>query len=269
MSYLDTPVILDSYVLAPVLRKYPGMEALNRPNWNMISGWTFLLCVLVSGWITPGPEHLAFRNLQLPSIEYVSQKTQAKELLHRTPQSLSLSSTSDSEEGGRNFILHVFETSLPKAYQSQARIVAETLILEANRNHLDPMFLMAVMMTESHFNPRAKGTHGEIGLMQILPGTAKWIAHRSKLNNAINLADPVTNIIVGAAYFAHLRAHFGRVGSRYLAAYNMGILNVHRLLNAAREPKIYADRVLKNYEILYRNLALARNTSTGPKLAEM
>jgi soluble lytic murein transglycosylase-like protein len=71
------------------------------------------------------------------------------------------------------------------------------------------------------------------------------------MKGKVDLTNPVTNIKIGTAYLAHLRKHFGAKGSRYLAGYNMGIHNVHKLLKIDKEPVAYASRVLENYRSLY------------------
>jgi soluble lytic murein transglycosylase len=120
---------------------------------------------------------------------------------------------------------------------------------------MDPLFLLAVIATESQFNLKAHGLHGEIGLMQILPKTAHWLATRAGLPRNFDLHDPAVNIRVGAAYFARLRKKFNGIGTRYVAAYNMGTSNVRRLLALRAEPRIYPDKVLVNYRKLYGALA--------------
>ena len=120
---------------------------------------------------------------------------------------------------------------------------------------MDPLFLMAVIATESQFNPKARGSHGEIGLMQVLPKTAKWIAPQAGIKrNQINLEDPALNIRIGATYFAKLRKTFEGKGTRYVSAYNMGSKNVRKLLKSNKEPKIYSARVIGNYTAFYARI---------------
>jgi soluble lytic murein transglycosylase-like protein len=106
----------------------------------------------------------------------------------------------------------------------------------------------------------ARGSHGEIGLMQVLPKTAKWLAPQAGLPANFDLREPVVNIRIGATYFAHLRQTFKHNGSRYIAAYNMGVVNVRRLLKVKTEPKVYPTRVLNNYAQIY----LASHSASAP-----
>src|SRR5206468_2508407 len=105
----------------------------------------------------------------------------------------------------RRFIYDILAKNLPAAYSDRAYEIAQVLIEEANKYRLDPVFLLAVIKTESHFNPKARGHHGDVGLMQVLPKTGQWIARRLKMTGTVDLTDPIVNIKIGAAYFAHLR----------------------------------------------------------------
>lgn len=149
------------------------------------------------------------------------------------------------------------EVSLPTAFKSKAGDVHKAILAESERYGLDPIFLMAVIENESRFNPLARGTSGEIGLMQLLPDTASWIAHRFGLEfrGAKTLENPVQNIQIGAAYLSMLRERFNLDGKLYLAAYNMGVSNVNRALSRNIVPKDYSGRVLKKYFRFYREVA--------------
>lgn len=219
------------------------MDTLLNPNWNKLAVFTFTVGALASRMVAQAPVYVP--SFELPQLQIEIQREQVKELLERAPSSLVEGSD------GRSFIYKTLAQHLPAAYQSQAGEIAHTLIVEANKYNLDPIFLLAVIQTESRYNPMARGRHGDLGLMQLLPKTGLWMAKRMKLAGQIDLRNPVTNIKIGAAYFAFLRKHFGAKGSRYLAAYNMGIRNVHRLLKEDKEPTLYAARVLKNYRSLY------------------
>jgi soluble lytic murein transglycosylase-like protein len=94
------------------------------------------------------------------------------------------------------------------------------VIYSSMANGLDPYDLAAVGWVESRWQADAIGSSGEVGIMQILPSTGRWIADYMGLER-YDLADPATNIAFGAAY---LRLALNREGSmdRALAAYNGG-----------------------------------------------
>jgi len=92
------------------------------------------------------------------------------------------------------------------------------------RNYgLDPALLAAVIYQESRFRPRARSSSGAIGLMQLLPGTAKGIAARTGGTRfrVGDLYDPELNVRYGSWYLRHLLDEYGDVPTA-LAAYNAG-----------------------------------------------
>lgn len=181
---------------------------------------------------------------ELPALDVQSQQVHALEL------------SSEAELGDRDLrkaVLKVVKTSVPAKFHHRAYEIARAVIMEANRNQMDPFFLLAMIKTESHFNIKARGLHGEIGLMQIRPETANWLADRVGLiPGKFNLEDPRTNIRIGAAYVASLRREFGGHSARYIGAYNMGSANVYKLISANLDPSIYPGKVLNNYRGFHR-----------------
>lgn len=203
---------------------------------------------------------------ELPQIESRHQLEHALELLTTREAALPLA-VEDSHDM-RGYILKRVRTSLPAAHRRHAFAISRTLIETANRHNLDPLFLMAVIQTESGFNPLSRGDAGEIGLMQILPSTAKWLAPRVGLDpEKVNLEDPHQNIRLGAVFFAQLRRGFEGHPTRYVAAYNMGAKNVRRLLKKKIEPKIYPTKVLSNYKNYYVDIALVQHEVATQNLA--
>lgn len=184
-------------------------------------------------------------------IQVKEQKEQARELLGHKKFKAVQHVGFDTQT-----ISKLVKRYLPKKYKKDSIAITHTIIAEAHKYKLDPFFLVAVILTESSFNPDAKGGHGEIGLMQILPKTGVWIAKATKFKGKVNLKNPHVNIKLGAAYFAKLRKKFSRVGNRYIAAYNMGAGNVSRLVASKVEPRIYSDKVLAHYTKIYKVASL-------------
>lgn len=148
---------------------------------------------------------------------------------------------------------------LPKKYRSQYQKIAQAIIDESYKHGFDPVFLMSVIEGESSFDPRKKGTVGEIGLMQIRGSTGEWIATREglKWKGEKSLYDPATNIKLGAAYLSYLRDHYDMHARLYLAAYNMGQGNVAHALEKKIWPKDYPIHVMKRYVAYYTTMAEA------------
>lgn len=221
------------------------METLKQYKPNKLQ-MAVILCASIYGEYVLHQHHTT---PSLPSIGYSYQIDQAQELMSADELLKMLQNKSDAKS-----ILKFVHSHLPKKYKSDAQGITETIILEAKRHQLDPMFLMAVIMTESSFNPDVVGGHGELGLMQIMPKSGPWLAKRLKIKGTINLKDPKTNIRLGAYYLGKLRHKFEGIGNRYMAAYNMGSKNVNKLVRKKKEPRIYSDKVLAHYSRIYQTV---------------
>lgn len=81
--------------------------------------------------------------------------------------------------------------------------------------------ILKMIGVESEFNPQAKGSAGEIGLMQMKPGDAEYVAKQRKLGAIEDLADPRQNILLGMNYLQMLQKQFGGVEPG-IEAYNVG-----------------------------------------------
>ncbi len=112
---------------------------------------------------------------------------------------------------------------------------------------LDPALLFAVIGNESDWQPRVQSNKGALGLMQLMPETARnW--------GVKNPLDPKQNIYAGAKYLKHLLALFDRNIPLAVAAYHAG---ENRTIKAGQVPDIpetqmYVRAVLETYKKLKR-----------------
>jgi soluble lytic murein transglycosylase len=163
---------------------------------------------------------------------------------------------------------HVVNSGLPL---SDAGIIRE----QAAKKHLDPALIAAVIYAETKFDPRPSSAGAE-GLMQILPGTAYFIAHLSGGSQftASDLATPSINVAYGSYYLRYLLDHYNGEEMLAVAAYNGGLANVDSWVARARaagrqltvdtipfaETRAYVQRVLaaqRRYRATYaRQLGL-------------
>ncbi len=227
------------------------MNALIRYRYHIIAA-LILLTILLMGARTK-TSHVSHSASELPKVHQTLQQEQAVELFSQPNAGMALNANYSKDQ--RRTLLNMVRKSLPTADQSKAFEIAHSVISEANHHGMDPFFLLAVITTESHFNIRARGTSGEVGLMQVRPETARWFAAQAGLPEKYNLEDPAINIRIGATYMAFLRHSFHRKGKRYIAAYNMGATNVRRLIAQQTEPAVYPARVINNYEQIYMAIA--------------
>ncbi len=188
--------------------------------------------------------------------------THAKELLGKGYKNSAVRRT----EGADNiaeFINSSTKNLLPKAHKKSAHEISSIIMRESEKYGFDPIFLMAVIQNESSFNPRMKGGAGEIGLMQIKPDTAEWIAKTYKLSykGAQSLYNPEINISIGAAFLNKLRTQFSN-SNLYLSAYNAGAKRVRMMISEKNTPKIYASAVMKRYFAIYSALGTSKGTQS-------
>ena len=106
---------------------------------------------------------------------------------------------------------------------------AQIVRAHARNYDLDPALLAAVIYQESKFRPDSRSSSGAIGLMQLLPDTAKGIALHTGGSRfrVADLYDPEINVRYGSWYLRHLLRKY-RDEETALAAYNAGQANVDR-----------------------------------------
>jgi soluble lytic murein transglycosylase-like protein len=123
-------------------------------------------------------------------------------------------------------------------------LYAQEIRRAASSSQLESALLHAVIAAESGYNPRAVSGKGAMGLMQLMPGTARRYG-------AVDPYDPAQNIRAGALYLRDLLALFNNDMRLALAAYNAGENNVIKYGNRIppfRETTAYVPRVIAFYQ---------------------
>lgn len=118
------------------------------------------------------------------------------------------------------------------------------LVEQAAREHqIDQALLRAVIAVESGYDPNAVSRKGAVGLMQLMPQTARRYGVR-------DIYDPAQNIQGGARYLRDLMGKFNNDLTLVLAAYNAGedaIVQHGNRVPPYRETRSYVPRVLDFY----------------------
>lgn len=141
---------------------------------------------------------------------------------------------------------------------------SDYIIKYSKENNLDPLFVAAVIKTESDFNENALSNKNAYGLMQITEETAQWSSQKMGIVNfnLYMLNDPELNIKIGCWYLDNLNQEFKNF-DLVLAAYNGGRGNVEKWLKDSnhsidgknlqyipfKETDKYVKRVNVNYSI--------------------
>ena len=145
---------------------------------------------------------------------------------------------------------------------------------EASRTHgVDYALLQALIATESGFDPVAVSPKGAVGLMQLMPDTARryGVAGDSKNPVEKKLTDPRTNIKVGTRYLSYLLDLFPGQLELALAAYNAGEGAVQRAGNKIpnyKETQNYVKTVMQLYAVL-QPIAPATAAQKSPSRVRM
>ncbi|MFA4985738.1 MAG: lytic transglycosylase domain-containing protein [Candidatus Brocadiia bacterium] len=144
---------------------------------------------------------------------------------------------------------------------SDVEIYRSTVEAYADKFNVDPALLMSVIRSESSGNPKAISHAGAIGLMQIMPETAKTIAKLlgEPVPGKTELMEPERNIRFGACYFGWLQEQFGVTPEVLLAAYNAGPTRVYKWLSANQDKD--AVSIVRNCPIDETRFYIARTVS--------
>ncbi len=159
----------------------------------------------------------------------------------KLPECLTQRASSSSRNGGAAPLLG--QPAEFGAMPAGARLaLGRTIVKLAGEFHLDPRLVLAVMRTESNFDPLARSSKNAQGLMQLIPETAERFAVR-------NAFDPLENLRGGMRYLRWLLSYFKGDVVLALAGYNAGEGAVDRARGVPPYPETlaYVQRIRALY----------------------
>jgi soluble lytic murein transglycosylase-like protein len=129
--------------------------------------------------------------------------------------------------------------------------VAAAIDSAQEAHQLDPLLILAIIEQESRFDPKARGSHGSTGLMQIKPFVARDVAQRHGIpwTGPRTLLDPAANVAIGACYLGEMFEMYPDPALA-ISAYNLGPYRVQRMVSRGQTPRPkYLISVLERFQV--------------------
>lgn len=147
--------------------------------------------------------------------------------------------------------------SITRGYRVSSGEIDDTIEQAARKHNVDANLVRAIIKVESNFNPGAVSNKGAMGLMQLMPATARSLS-------VTNPFDPQQNVDAGVRHLKQLLGNFNGDVALSLAAYNAGAGAVTR--NNGVPPYLETQNYVKRITDIYGNGRTGARTF-GPSYA--
>jgi soluble lytic murein transglycosylase-like protein len=168
------------------------------------------------------------------------------------PDAAPILDGSPAEHASLFLAREILNERAPQLDPLQVEGVARAVVKAEQEHGLPALLVLALIEQESHFRPKARGPGGSLGLMQLMPRSARAIAaqHGIPWQGTRTLHDPVKNVHLGVLYLAELREVFGSTDLA-MAAYNIGPGALQKRLARGKSCKgPYVTGVLQRFQAL-------------------
>ena len=148
-------------------------------------------------------------------------------------------------------LINGIESLIEEKFKKGDPKLAKKIVDISLSQRLDPLWITALIWTESSFNKKAISYKGARGLMQLMPATAKEVLIKLPKKENIPWYQPARNIELGSFYLKNLFHKFK--GNHQLAsmAYNLGRVGLLRRIRKSGVPKMkYWTNIQKRYQYL-------------------
>lgn len=194
-----------------------------------------------------------FRNTNLKRALLIAGLAVAIETCVNAPYGAELWQGLADGPSGKSYVVDVLKDSRTGLRPLDELKLAQVILVECAANKVDPVFVLALIKTESGFFNWSKSLRGALGLMQILPSTGKELAAKLNLkwNGDSTLLDPYLNVKIGIHYLSDLKDRYNDTDLT-LTAYNAGPGSTDSRIRLGEDvsQEEFVSRVLDNYRDL-------------------
>jgi soluble lytic murein transglycosylase-like protein len=198
----------------------------------------------------------------LSLVGFVHLLRQNQQLAHMVQVQQSQIEVQDEEIAGLKRRLHILEAveDMQSNLSPDEEVYLSHQVYQSSiESGLDPLLVLAVIRVESHFAPDAVSPMGALGIMQVMPATARFISERRGWGwpGEDRLFEPSFNIRLATSHLSDLIEKFGSV-EEALIAYNCGEGTMQALTASGLPwPRSYARRVLSLYDWLQQRYGVS------------